>query len=231
MNGKDEYAPDRGVGGFPEFDPFSNTCANCCILRSSISRPLAGRFGGLLEVNSPGGLLEASWKYTRDLNELLCSFVISMDEPEVRRVGFASFVILPPSRAIAPLLLWRRGSSGSGGGLCAMLERPKFVPMARPYAPDTPISLFIYNSLPRERSKKRRPSRPDDGKGFEAQRSMSQSEGSFFLTSWPSGLERNREVSAKMSNKEDLLKLLELFKDRFAKIFNHVFVYICLRLG
>ena len=81
-----------------------------------------------------------------NLNESFCWFAISMDEPEVRRVGFASFAILPPSRAIAPLLLWRRGSSGSGGGLCAMLEMPKFVPMARPYASDTPISLSIYNS-------------------------------------------------------------------------------------
>ena len=74
----------------------------------------------------------------------MCCFAISVDEPEVRRVGFARFDILPPSRAIAPLLLWGRGSSGSGGGLCAMLEKPKFVPMARPYAFDIPTYFFIH---------------------------------------------------------------------------------------
>ena len=51
MNGQDNCAPDRGVGGFREFDPFSNKCANCWVLRSSLWRLLAGRFGGLLEVN------------------------------------------------------------------------------------------------------------------------------------------------------------------------------------
>ena len=69
-----------------------------------------------------------------------------MVEPEVRRVGFASVALLPPSRARAPLLLWGRGSFGSGGGLCAMLEKPEFVPMARPYASDVSIFLFIYES-------------------------------------------------------------------------------------
>ena len=91
-----------------------------------------------------------SWTYhgspLGDLDESLCWFAISMDEPEVRRVGFASFALLPPSRARAPLPLWGRGSSGSGGGLFAMLERPKFVPMARPYAFDIPLYLFIYKS-------------------------------------------------------------------------------------
>ena len=81
MNGQARYAPERGVGGFPEFDPSSNTCANFGVLMSSIWRPLAGRCGSLLGV-SPGGL----------------------GEPEVRRVGFASFALLPPSRARAPLL-------------------------------------------------------------------------------------------------------------------------------
>ena len=104
--------------------------------------------GGLLEVNLElvelsWGLLEVSWKPPGNLNESLCWFAISMDEPEVRRVGFASFALLPPSRARAPLLLWGRESSGSGGGLCAMLEKPKFVPMARPYASDIPTYLFI----------------------------------------------------------------------------------------
>ena len=123
MSGQDQYAPDRGVGGCPEFDSFSNTCANLWVLRLSVWRPLAGRFGGLLEVDlevvelawgSRGSILEVS---PRDLNGSLCCFAISVDEPEVRRVGFASFAILPPSRARAPLLLWERGSSGSGGGL------------------------------------------------------------------------------------------------------------------
>ena len=93
--------------------------------------------------SSPAGLLEGSWKYLGSLNESLCCFAISVDEPEVRRVGFARFDILPPSRAIAPLLLWGRGSSGSGGGLCAMLEKPKFVPMARPYAFHIPIFIHL----------------------------------------------------------------------------------------
>ena len=51
MNGQDQYAPERGVGGFPEFGRLSNTCANCGGLRSSIWRPLAGRFGSLLGVS------------------------------------------------------------------------------------------------------------------------------------------------------------------------------------
>ena len=92
----------------------------------------------------PGGLLEVSWHCLGDLNGSSCWFAAtSMDEPEVRRVGFASFALLPPSRARAPLPLWGRGSPGSGGGLFAMLEKPKFVPMARPYAFDIPSYLFI----------------------------------------------------------------------------------------
>ena len=68
------------------------------------------------------------------------------DEPEVRRVGFARFALLPPSRAGAPLPLYVGGSSGSGGGLCAMLEKPKFVPMARPYASHIPNIFYMYSS-------------------------------------------------------------------------------------
>ena len=69
-------------------------------------------------------------------------------EPEVRRVGFASFALLPPSRARAPLPLWWEGSSGSGGGLCAMLEKPKFVPVARPYASHIQhLFIFMYVGL------------------------------------------------------------------------------------
>ena len=59
MNGQDQYAPDRGVGGFQEFDPFSNTCADFGVLRSSVWRPLAGRFVGLLEVTPD--VVELSW--------------------------------------------------------------------------------------------------------------------------------------------------------------------------
>ena len=59
MNGQDQYAPDRGVGGFQEFDPFSNICANFCVLRSSVWRPLAGPFVGLLEVILD--VVELSW--------------------------------------------------------------------------------------------------------------------------------------------------------------------------
>ena len=83
--------------------------------------------------------VEVSWESLR----------AGLGEPEVRRVGFARFAILPPSRARAPLLLWGRGSSGSGGGLCAMLEKPEFVPMARPYASDTFIYLFMYKTRAR----------------------------------------------------------------------------------
>ena len=158
MNGQDQYASERGVGGFQEFASFPNTCANCWPLRSSTWRPLAGRLGSLLEVpwwalgsqfgrrGAPLGLalLEVSWrKSPGTLNGSLCWPAVSMDEPEVRRVGFASFALLPPSRARAPLLLWGRGSSGSGGGLCAMLEKPKFVPMARPYAFHIPIFIYL----------------------------------------------------------------------------------------
>ena len=113
------------------------------------SRSIWKSLGSLLEGSSKsiwnlwsslGGLLEVS---PGNLNESLCWFAIGMDEPEVRRVGFASFALLPPSRARAPLLLWGRGSSGSGGGLCAMLEKPKFVPMARPYASHIPIFIYL----------------------------------------------------------------------------------------
>ena len=38
------------------------------------------------------------------------------DEPEVRRVGFASFALLPPSRARAPLPLWWEGELWFGRG-------------------------------------------------------------------------------------------------------------------
>ena len=92
--------------------------------------------------SSPVGLLEVSWE-----SESLSSSAISVDEPEVRRVGFASFALLRPSRTRASLLLWERGNSGSGGGLRAMLGKPKFVPMARPYAFDTPIYLLTYGSI------------------------------------------------------------------------------------
>ena len=51
MNGQGQYAPEQCVGGFQEFDPFSNTCANCRVLRSFISRPRAGRFASLLGVS------------------------------------------------------------------------------------------------------------------------------------------------------------------------------------
>ena len=71
MNGQDQYAPDRGAGGSPEFHPFSNdACANFGILRSSVWSPLAGQFGVPLEVNfevvelsrgSLGTILEVSW--------------------------------------------------------------------------------------------------------------------------------------------------------------------------
>ena len=70
MNGQDEDAPDRGVGGFQEFDPFSNVCANFGVLRSSVWMLLASRFGGLLGVNleavelswwSLASILEVSW--------------------------------------------------------------------------------------------------------------------------------------------------------------------------
>ena len=126
MNGQDQYAPERGVGGFPESGPFPSMCANFRVLRPYIWRPLARRFGSLSEV---------PW---RALGSQLG------DEPEVRRVRFASLALLPPSRARAPLPIWGRRSSGSGGGLRAMLEKPKFVPMARPYASHIPIYIYIH---------------------------------------------------------------------------------------
>ena len=54
MNGLNQYAPERGVGGFQEFASFPNTCANCWPLRSSTWRPLACRLGSVLE--------EAPWE-------------------------------------------------------------------------------------------------------------------------------------------------------------------------
>ena len=49
-------------------------------------------------------------------NKASCWVVTSMDEPEVRRVGFASFALLPPSRARAPLLLSGEGEIWFGRG-------------------------------------------------------------------------------------------------------------------
>ena len=67
-------------------------------------------------------------------------------QPWVRRAG--SCLHSCPSRARASPFPFKGGvSSGSRGGLCAMLESPKFVPMARPYASYTPISyIYIYIS-------------------------------------------------------------------------------------
>ena len=48
----------------------------------------------------------------------------------------------PPPGPELPFHFGGEGSSGSGGGLCAMLEEPKFVPMARPYASHLP-NVFI----------------------------------------------------------------------------------------
>ena len=47
--------------------------------------------------------------------------LISMDEPEVRRVGLASFALRPPPGPELHFSFGGGGSSGSGGGLCAML--------------------------------------------------------------------------------------------------------------
>ena len=128
MNGQDQYAPEWGVSGFPAFDPFSNACANFWVQRPSIWRPLADRFGSVLGVSwrdlgsqfgslgalSPGSPLGI-------LVNLLCWFALSMDEPEVRRVGFAQ--ALPPSRARAPLLLLGEGELWFGrGALCNARE-------------------------------------------------------------------------------------------------------------
>ena len=67
-NGQDQYAPDRGVGGFQEFDPFWNACANFCVLRSSVWRPLAGRFVGLLKVTLD--VVELSWWFLGSILEV-----------------------------------------------------------------------------------------------------------------------------------------------------------------
>ena len=99
----------------------------------------------LVSWESPGGLLEVNLEVLELCipDASLCCLAISTDEPQVRRVGFASFALLPPSRARAPRLLRGRWSSGSGGGLHAMQEKPEFVPMARPYASHIPIFLYI----------------------------------------------------------------------------------------
>ena len=70
----------------------------------------------------------------------------SRDLPAVGTKSRVLLALLPPSRARASPFPFRGGvSSGSRGGLCAMLEDPKFVPMARPYASYTPISyIYIY---------------------------------------------------------------------------------------
>ena len=76
----------------------------------------------------------------------------SRDLPAVGTKSRVLLALLPPSRARASPFPFRGGvSSGSRGGLCAMLEGPKFVPMARPYASYTPISyiyIYIYQSWP-----------------------------------------------------------------------------------
>ena len=125
-------------------------CAHVCDLLGPKVFRLEGVPGTL-----PEGVLEVDFgvlqlcilhvpcRLSTGLRARACSGAISMDQPEVRRVGFPSFALSPPSRARAPLLLWERRSSGSGGGLCAMLGTPKFVPMARPYVFDIPIYLFI----------------------------------------------------------------------------------------
>ena len=70
----------------------------------------------------------------------------SRDLPAVGTKSRVLLALLPPSRARASPFPFRGGvRSGSRGGLCAMLEGPKFVPMARPYASYTPISnIYIY---------------------------------------------------------------------------------------
>ena len=116
-------------------------------------------FGGLLQVDlssscksfwtswsSPGGFWEVS-------PEASWAFVLVRYQ-HGRARGTKSRLrklcpLAPPSRARAPLLLWERGSSGSGGGLCAMLEKPRFVPMVRPYASGAPMCLLICSSRPR----------------------------------------------------------------------------------
>ena len=50
----------------------------------------------------------------------------------------------PPPGPELHFSFWGRGSSGSGGGLCAKLEKPKFVPMARPYASDILIFTYVH---------------------------------------------------------------------------------------
>ena len=146
MNGQDEYAPERGVGGFPEIGPSANTCAIFWVLRSSAWRVSRGPSRRGLGSPFPSRAAQYPARALWVVHWSSCSCAISMDQPEVRRVGFPSFALSPPSRARAPLLLWGRRSSGSGGGLCAMLGAPKFVPMARPYAFDIPIYLFIFQT-------------------------------------------------------------------------------------
>ena len=61
---------DVGLGGFQEFDPFSNARANCCVLRSSVWRPLAGRsmWRALLEVTLD--VVELSWWFLGSILEV-----------------------------------------------------------------------------------------------------------------------------------------------------------------
>ena len=72
----------------------------------------------------------------------------SRDLPAVGTKSRVLLALLPPSRARASPFPFRGGvSSGSRGGLCAMLEGPKVVPMARPYASYTPIFVYIHVRL------------------------------------------------------------------------------------
>ena len=146
MIAQGQFAPEWGVGGFPECFPFSNICANPWVPMSSIYRSIwKWSPGGLLEVNVEDLELCILEGILVTPSESLCWIAISMDEPEVRRVGFAQ--ALPSCPSPGPELhssSWGgEGALVRAGGLCAMLEKPKFVPMARPYASDIPIYLFF----------------------------------------------------------------------------------------
>ena len=80
--------------------------ASCNSIGKSLGGLLMGSWESIWKTwSSPGSLLEVSWtKSPGNLDGSLCWPAVSMDEPEVRRVGFASFALLPPSRARAPLL-------------------------------------------------------------------------------------------------------------------------------